>query len=152
MDLPDIMIVVQWGATCSISTLWQRFGRCVRDPNLQGTAVLFSAKENFDPERQKKVERAEKRRANAALKKQGAKRPKVNTSTFIKTEEEVVELEYGDEETKEKENGMNDVTVMGNSKRTVDSFVDSLINAESRGTQCRHAPFMAAFKNNEAGE
>ncbi|KAF8310349.1 hypothetical protein F5887DRAFT_910882, partial [Amanita rubescens] len=33
MDIPDIQIVCQWRATLpSISTIWQRFGRCVRDP------------------------------------------------------------------------------------------------------------------------
>ncbi|KIL58404.1 hypothetical protein M378DRAFT_43488, partial [Amanita muscaria Koide BX008] len=61
MDVPDVMIVVQWGAICTISTLWQRFGRCVRDPNLEGTAVLFAEKEHLNSERQKKAKRAEKR-------------------------------------------------------------------------------------------
>src|SRR6266550_3607303 len=48
MDLPDVKLVVQWCAPTSISTLWQRFGRCVRDLSLQGTAILLCEKEYFD--------------------------------------------------------------------------------------------------------
>lgn len=52
MDVPDIMLVIQWRATCKLSTLWQWFGRAVRDRCLQGTALLFAEKEHFDEERQ----------------------------------------------------------------------------------------------------
>jgi hypothetical protein len=61
MDLPDILLIVQWGATCSISTLWQCFGRCARNPDLQGTAALFTEKDHLDPERKKKSENAAKK-------------------------------------------------------------------------------------------
>ncbi|KIL61089.1 hypothetical protein M378DRAFT_1059936, partial [Amanita muscaria Koide BX008] len=54
MDIPDIQIVGQWRATLpTVSTIWQRFGRCVRDPTLQGTVYLFVEKEHFDAERRK---------------------------------------------------------------------------------------------------
>ncbi|KIL54411.1 hypothetical protein M378DRAFT_41142, partial [Amanita muscaria Koide BX008] len=48
MDLPNIKLIVQWRAPASISTLWQRFGRCVRDLSLSGTAVLLAEKDYFD--------------------------------------------------------------------------------------------------------
>jgi ERCC4-related helicase len=48
MDLPDIKVIVQWRAPASISTLWQRFGRCVRDPSLHGTVVLLAEREHFE--------------------------------------------------------------------------------------------------------
>lgn len=159
MDLPDIMTIVQWGATCTISTLWQRFGRCVRDPNLQGIAVLFTAKENLDTERQRRVERAEKRCATATLKKQ-AKRQKTNAYPIVKTEG-VDELDHSDEEKEEakavnlgheKEKRAKNSAVLGKSKKVLDVVVDHLINAEFRGIECRRIPIMNAFKNNEAGE
>ncbi|KAG2743438.1 P-loop containing nucleoside triphosphate hydrolase protein, partial [Suillus brevipes Sb2] len=48
MDVPDILLVIQWRATCNLSTLWQRWGRAARDKQLQGTAILFAEKEHFD--------------------------------------------------------------------------------------------------------
>ena len=48
MDLPDIKLVVQYCAPTSISTLWQRFGRCVGDPFLNGIPTLLAEKEYFD--------------------------------------------------------------------------------------------------------
>lgn len=48
MDLSDIHVVVQWRATCTISTLWQRFGRAGRDREIDATAILLAEKEYFD--------------------------------------------------------------------------------------------------------
>ncbi|KAG2140002.1 hypothetical protein BD769DRAFT_1350390 [Suillus cothurnatus] len=48
MDVPDILLVIQWKATCKLATLWQRWGHAVRDCGLQGTAILFAEKEYFD--------------------------------------------------------------------------------------------------------
>ncbi|KAG2356880.1 hypothetical protein BDR07DRAFT_1299288 [Suillus spraguei] len=31
MDIPDIMLVIQWRATCKLSTLWQRCECAARD-------------------------------------------------------------------------------------------------------------------------
>src|SRR6266550_8751095 len=102
MDLPDVMTIVQWGATCSISTLWQRFGRCVRDPKLEGTAVLFTEKDNLDSERQKKTARAEKRRAKTAMRKKVVKQQRTDKSAYtVKVEEggdDVNDGPSGDEE------------------------------------------------------
>lgn len=52
--MPDIQFVGQWRATCSLATLWQRFGRAVRDMSLVGAAVLFCEPEYFDQYRKEK--------------------------------------------------------------------------------------------------
>ncbi|KIL55218.1 hypothetical protein M378DRAFT_46953, partial [Amanita muscaria Koide BX008] len=162
MDLPDVMTIVQWGATCSISTLWQRFGRCVRDPKLEGTAILFTERDNIDSERQKKVVRAEKRRAKATLRKKAAKQQRTDDSLdMIKVEErdDVNDELSGDEEKDreekgkeaEKEKERRPKKSSNKSKRTLDPVVDKVINAEYQGYTCRRIPIMTAFKNNEAG-
>ncbi|KAF8240354.1 hypothetical protein L208DRAFT_1210713, partial [Tricholoma matsutake] len=48
MDIPDVELVVQWKATCMLSTLWQIFGRAGGDPALEATAVFFIEKEHFN--------------------------------------------------------------------------------------------------------
>ncbi|KAG1846518.1 hypothetical protein C8R48DRAFT_565906, partial [Suillus tomentosus] len=48
MDVPDILLVIQWRATCKLSTLWQQWEHAARDRQLQGTAILFAEKEHFD--------------------------------------------------------------------------------------------------------
>ncbi|KAG1762510.1 P-loop containing nucleoside triphosphate hydrolase protein [Suillus placidus] len=65
MDVPDISIVVQWKATCKLATLWQRWGRAVRDRGLQGTAVLFAEKDHFDDVREEKRWRQETKKRKA---------------------------------------------------------------------------------------
>ncbi|OBZ72546.1 putative Werner syndrome ATP-dependent helicase 1 [Grifola frondosa] len=76
VDIPDIKIVVQWRVTCDLNTLWQRFGRAVRRPDLFGTAVLFAEGKYFDDEKEKKKESA----AKAAAKKQGSMKRKATES------------------------------------------------------------------------
>ncbi|KAI6117852.1 hypothetical protein EDD16DRAFT_1480984 [Pisolithus croceorrhizus] len=61
MDVPDILLVIQWRATCKLAALWQRFGRAVRDRQLTGTAILFAEKDHFDDERATKAARKAKR-------------------------------------------------------------------------------------------
>ncbi|CDO72245.1 hypothetical protein BN946_scf184970.g97 [Trametes cinnabarina] len=65
IDIPDIDIVVQWRPTCSLDSLWQRFGRAARDPNREAIAVLFADAKYFDEEREAARKRAEKRRQAA---------------------------------------------------------------------------------------
>ncbi|KAG2069962.1 hypothetical protein BDR04DRAFT_975831, partial [Suillus decipiens] len=62
MDIPDIMLVIQWRAMCKLSTLWQRWGCAARDRLLQGTVVLFAEKEYFDDVRQERCECQETRK------------------------------------------------------------------------------------------
>ncbi|KAI5992685.1 P-loop containing nucleoside triphosphate hydrolase protein [Pisolithus albus] len=61
MDVPDILMVIQWRATCNLAALWQRFGRAARDRRLTGTALLFAEKEYFNDEKVAKAARKAKR-------------------------------------------------------------------------------------------
>ncbi|KAI6125678.1 hypothetical protein EDD16DRAFT_1474111, partial [Pisolithus croceorrhizus] len=54
MDVPDITIVVQWRATCGLSTLWQRWGHVGRAHRESGMAVLFAEKDLFDDMKEEK--------------------------------------------------------------------------------------------------
>ncbi|KAH7917043.1 P-loop containing nucleoside triphosphate hydrolase protein [Leucogyrophana mollusca] len=68
IDIPDIKLVIQWRATCSLATLWQRFGRAVRERLLEGTAILFAEKDLFD-----KVRRVREEKKNNKKRKQKTK-------------------------------------------------------------------------------
>ncbi|KAI5982309.1 P-loop containing nucleoside triphosphate hydrolase protein, partial [Pisolithus albus] len=61
MDVPDILMVIQWRASCNLSALWQRFGRAARDRQLAGTALLFAEKEYFNDEKAAKAARKARR-------------------------------------------------------------------------------------------
>ena len=50
MDLPDIEIVVQWKATCSLCSMWQRFGRGARGEGVNATAILLFEKKDLHEE------------------------------------------------------------------------------------------------------
>ncbi|KAG6883457.1 hypothetical protein C0992_008701, partial [Termitomyces sp. T32_za158] len=69
MDLPDVRVVIQWRGTCSISTLWQRFGRAGRNRELEATAILLIEKDYTDEERTRKEERKVARQRVAAQKR-----------------------------------------------------------------------------------
>ncbi|KAH7904952.1 P-loop containing nucleoside triphosphate hydrolase protein [Hygrophoropsis aurantiaca] len=70
VDISDIRIIIQWRATCSLSTLWQRFGRAVRNMLLEGIAILFAEKDHFDLYRKEKetrrLKKAKKRKKPTA--------------------------------------------------------------------------------------
>lgn len=65
MDISDIRLVIQWRASCTLPTLWQRWGRAARDQVLQGTAILFAEKEHFDDVREIKHQCQEERKRKA---------------------------------------------------------------------------------------
>jgi superfamily II DNA/RNA helicase len=50
MDVPDIKIIVQYKATCNLSTLWQRFGRAARKQGLEATVILLVEKTKMGSE------------------------------------------------------------------------------------------------------
>ena len=54
MDLANIMIIVQWKATCSLCTLWQRFGRAACGGQT-GTAILKKIPMKSGKPKQKKT-------------------------------------------------------------------------------------------------
>ena len=67
-----IHLVVQWRMTCDLNTLWQRFGRAVRDLSQRGVAIFIVEPKYFDEEKQKAVERAEKSKENKVAQKRKA--------------------------------------------------------------------------------
>ncbi|KAI6097334.1 hypothetical protein EDD16DRAFT_1499461, partial [Pisolithus croceorrhizus] len=60
MDIPDILLVIQWQVTYKLAALWQHFGQTVLDRQLTGTAILFAEKDHFDDERATKAARKAK--------------------------------------------------------------------------------------------
>lgn len=67
MDVPDILLVVQWRVTCHVAALWQRFGHAVWDKGLTGTALLFVEKEYFDDEKAKAARKARRAEIRAEV-------------------------------------------------------------------------------------
>ncbi|KAF8335503.1 P-loop containing nucleoside triphosphate hydrolase protein [Amanita rubescens] len=52
MDLPDIEIIVQWKATCTLCSMWQRFGRGARGEGVIATAILLFDKKDVHEEQE----------------------------------------------------------------------------------------------------
>lgn len=80
MDISNIELIVQWRATCKLSTLWQRFGRAAQNKEFSGTAILFAEKDCFDDERAAKEARREQRKRKATTSvtsSRGVKRSKL---------------------------------------------------------------------------
>ncbi|KAF8342519.1 hypothetical protein F5887DRAFT_1135447 [Amanita rubescens] len=180
MDLPDIAIVIQWRATPSISALWQRFGRCVRDPTLEGTAIFFAEKEYFDVLANEKKKR--KRNSSSIKIEPGtsstAKQTKLGPSTSRSAasrdheasdeegEEEGEEEEEAEEEEKDDsddaEDEKDDEKGKGKKKKPstysrkkskkekIEPAVFTLLNADTRGVSCRRQPFSDQFENTKA--
>ncbi|KAF7421188.1 hypothetical protein PC9H_011708 [Pleurotus ostreatus] len=63
MDLPDIQVVVQWRPTCGLNTLFQRFGRAVRERGRTAVAILLVDRKDMDETRS---HRGSKRKATEA--------------------------------------------------------------------------------------
>ncbi|EPT01979.1 hypothetical protein FOMPIDRAFT_1119094, partial [Fomitopsis schrenkii] len=59
-----IRLVVQWRMTCGLSTLWQHFGRAVRDLSQNGVAIFLVEPKYFHEEKQKLAEQAQKNTEN----------------------------------------------------------------------------------------
>ncbi|THH15915.1 hypothetical protein EUX98_g9385 [Antrodiella citrinella] len=57
VDLPDIILVIQWRLRCTLATLWQRLGRGARDRSLVAVAIIFVEGKFFDEERKRAKER-----------------------------------------------------------------------------------------------
>ncbi|KAG2743118.1 P-loop containing nucleoside triphosphate hydrolase protein [Suillus brevipes Sb2] len=129
IDISDIRIVIQWRATwCSLSTIWQRFGRAVRNMSLEGTAILFAEKEYFDVYKAEK----EKRRVERAKRKvtSSKKRRIVPRETDISQPRRKTSQQTG-----------------------LEPAMDYFINADMRpGIGCRRKVLNVFFKNEEAGE
>lgn len=89
MDLPGIINIVQWRATCDMCDLWQRFGRAVRTPGLEGTGIMFVEKQHFDQARaDKQSKAATRKRAAADDGGQALKRSAIGPSGAISPQEQ----------------------------------------------------------------
>ncbi|KAF8340080.1 P-loop containing nucleoside triphosphate hydrolase protein [Amanita rubescens] len=147
MDIPNVMTIINWGTSCTISTLWQRFGRCVCDQALEGEAILFTEKENLDPERERKGERARTQKRAPQHGKTVTSNKHQKAANTIKTEVEVVGPDGSSSDEQEEV-----VTKRsGKSSKQLDRDVDELINVGHQGYTCQRIPIMAAFQNDQAG-
>ncbi|KZT63655.1 hypothetical protein DAEQUDRAFT_639035, partial [Daedalea quercina L-15889] len=72
IDVKAIRLVVQWRMTCDLNTLWQRFGRAVRDLSQDGVAIFLVESKYFDETKRKAAERVE---ANAEKKRKATSEP-----------------------------------------------------------------------------
>ena len=106
MDLPDIEIVVQWKATCTLCTLWQRFGRGARGNGYRATAILLVEKKHIrlpgdaDPvEEASKAEKSvrKKRKASTDIQPESFKRPALSDRSINVSHapQVMVEIERG---------------------------------------------------------
>ncbi|KIL56655.1 hypothetical protein M378DRAFT_181901 [Amanita muscaria Koide BX008] len=113
-------------------TLWQRFGRCVRDQSLEGEAILFTEKEHSDSERESKAERARTRKRAPHNSKAATSNKHRKVANITKTEEvEVVGLD-GSSSDEEEEVAMKRT---GKSSKQLDPDIDRLINVGHEGDQ-----------------
>lgn len=60
IDISDIYQVIQYGVPVSLNTWYQRAGRAVRDPHLQGAAILLAEPSYFDDAKLAAAEEAKK--------------------------------------------------------------------------------------------
>ena len=81
MDLPDVELIIQWKATCDLCTLWQRFGRAVRDLRLQGKALFLVESKYFDAAKKSKADAAEERKRKAVERATGRAPPQKRART-----------------------------------------------------------------------
>ncbi|KAG1766501.1 P-loop containing nucleoside triphosphate hydrolase protein [Suillus placidus] len=143
MDVPDIILVIQWRATCSLSTVWQRFGRAVRNRALQGTALLFAEKEHFDDVHEEKQKRQQNKKRKAADTPQNHTEPDGNIvmgagDSVPNDTLPVGNASVSDAQLKELMKPNTEVASKQKKQRELDPAMDWLINAHLRGIGCRH--------------
>jgi len=180
LDISDIKLVIQWRATCKLTTLWQRFGRAARNKDLEGTAILFAEKDHFDDERAAKQMRKEQCKRKA-LKSVASPRPAKRMNMHELTTATILpEISHSGENADEEESDNElapllnrDVTpcsgqwveamekalrdkrqsnrVEKRQKRDLDVGMDYLINADGH-TGCRRKVFDTYFDNTTSGK
>lgn len=143
-------------------TLWQRFGRAARDPDLEGTAMLLVEPKHLDEEREKKVVRAEakKRKAENQGLPKTTKRRAVPSKTgqpphaipvahavAPQDEDEKRRVLY----TAKKGKSVSSTEVVKvERKREIEVAMDDMINAKKRGLGCRRKPLRLFFSSDRA--
>jgi ATP-dependent DNA helicase RecQ len=172
MDIPDIILVIQWRATCKLSTVWQRFGHAIRDCALQGLALLFAEKEYFDDVREEKWKRQQnkKRKADTPQNQQAAKQQVIEEGTVpvppptkaqstepegmtdagvsgLSPADTLGNVSVSDTQLKELIKPNLDVVSKQKKQRELDPAMDWLINAHLRGIGCHRKVFDLHFDN-----
>ncbi|KAF8233809.1 hypothetical protein L208DRAFT_1265108, partial [Tricholoma matsutake] len=154
MDIPDVELVVQWKATCTLSTLWQRFGCAgrmqVRTQPLR-LLLFFSLKCSLSM----RYARRKRRQKMKGVVSVPIKWPCIHegtqaTSTVLQTEEyQAVDVKgSSDDSADECENKLEERHVryleLGNkpgkrksTKHTLEPVMDDLINASTQEFPCR---------------
>ncbi|KAM6501445.1 P-loop containing nucleoside triphosphate hydrolase protein [Amanita muscaria] len=148
MDLQDIQVVCQWRATLpSISTIWQRFGRCARNPALQGMVYLFVEKEHLDVERRRSDAAKELRKRKRAVTLSRAAASRSSRVRLGTSDEQITRLDEGSSSEEEEEDVQTKNKSKNSKKSKIDPAVDDLVNADARGIGCRRQPLIATFQD-----
>jgi superfamily II DNA/RNA helicase len=181
MDVPNIELVIQWRATCHLATLWQHFGRAVRNKELMGTALLLAEKEHFEEEqearaiRKTQCDNARKQKATDSLAAQNNKchavipsespansnHPSTSAPQADNEDSVIGSVNSGLQELKDamvntyqelNKAGVNSQAAK-RKKKELDLGIDYLINANQwMGLMCRRKVFNVCFDNEAAGE
>jgi len=131
IDIPDIQIVVQYGAPKELSTWWQRAGRAGHDLSIDAIAILLVEPRHFDDEKEKAAQRAaEKAAGKHAM--DGQLQPASNK----RSRTSATSLSAGP------------VKVPGD-HRKLDKEMDDYINAERRPCKCHRKGCNNHFGNND---
>jgi superfamily II DNA/RNA helicase len=173
MDISNVRIVVQWRATCTLSTLWQRFGRGARNRSLEAVAIFLVEKEHFDAAKEKKAERtAQKLRkkwkctsgktpspakktlrlTNVSSDPNAPKETVHDIDLDFHTSDAEAEDEIDNELHTKYVDRMREKVVRKGKKREIEPEMDDLINAKSRSLNCRRRPINIYFENKKACE
>lgn len=128
LDIPDILIVVQWKTPDSLCTLMQRFGRGARDKSLAARAILIAEPRVFDDDVEKAAEAAERKRKKTEQDMQVKKRARANSrgEAYIVKEKPkgravMVRMQHGGQARQE----------------DMEVAVRDFVNAENREGMCR---------------
>jgi hypothetical protein len=147
MDVSNIGLITQWKARCTLSTLWQRFGRGGRDLKKDAIAVFLVEREHFDHIRKSKAEKLQRRMA------------KRRKTTDAREETEQSE-QSGDDESLEETDILESRRLAYSeapakkrktSKSILEPAMDDFINAGSRGLKCHRTVLNIYFGNNTIG-
>jgi superfamily II DNA/RNA helicase len=177
MDISDIQVVVQWRATCTLSTLWQRLGRAGRNRSIEATTLFLVEKEHFNEEKAKREER-KKTKAEKQKRKRGDKDQQLSNkraqrlneaqttplTNVLETSQEasLQDLASSSDESDDISEQLRERYTTriqektkkqgARTQRVLEPAMDDLINARTQGLPCRRFPLDVFFENNKASK
>ena len=169
MDVLDVQLVVQWRATCTLSTMWQWFSHGGCDKSLEVTTVFLVEKDHFDETQQKKAEMKKRKHSTHPTTDLPNKHPRREIS-FSSTQEaahphQVDNDDLSGESGADEPGGLQqykemraryteqlDKPMKKSKKKALNPAVDDFINAGVRGLGCWQPPLNVYFENNKAGQ